>query len=101
MVKIGDLLESKFYEFTTEVKCVVPEAEKIMSDLGGVNKVDYIEVMDAILFLFPDDRTLYHLDQLLDLKGINIPNTQKELLIPLVEKYVAFLVKVKAHIGTN
>lgn len=98
-MKVADLLESKFFEFTNDVKVIVPDAEALVKEMASDENVDQIEVMDTVLFLFPDDRYTYHLDQLLELKSIHLEVGQKEKLIPVIEKYVTVLRKIKVYLN--
>ena len=91
----GQLLESKFNAFVEEIKPIVNDVDTFLEDMQNI---DYIEVLQVVLFLFPDDRTGYHLDQLLELKQIELTSDQKDGLIPIIKKYVTFLEKIKSHL---
>ena len=91
-MKLIELLEKKFNEFVLEAKRVIGDTDRLLQD---VTNIDYIEVVDVVLFLFPDDNIPYHLDELLQLKSISLSDGEKEDLYPIIEKYLVFLRKVQ------
>ena len=97
-MKVAELLEMKFYEFSKKIETIVPESKKLVEDVASDEDIDHLEVLDTVLFLFPDERYEYHVDQLLSLKNIELADDQKEKLIPIISEYVLFLNKVKKHL---
>ena len=92
MTTVKTLLKTKFDEFIEKVKPIVTELEnsfKVDEDLN------YLDALDIILFLFPDEKTLYNLEQFLDLKQISITDENKTLMIPILDDYLIFLRKIK------
>ena len=99
-MKVADLLESKFFEFTNQVKEIVPDASELIKGMIEDDKIDQIEVMDTVLFLFPTDRWKFHLEELLELKSINLEVEQKEKLLNIICPYVSLLRKVKDQLDS-
>lgn len=98
-MKVSEILENNFNAFTNDVKSIVPQAEALFKLMIEDDNIDQLEVMETMLFLVPDDRYTFHLDQLLDFKGISLEIDQKEKLIPIIERYVTLLRKLKAHLN--
>jgi hypothetical protein len=93
---VQDVLKESQQQFIEDVIPVVPNAKDFIPVVPDNELLDALEMS---LFLFPDDRTSYHLDQLLELKGCTITDEQKEGLIPIIEAYVKKLRKIKSLIA--
>ena len=92
LVTLETLLKTKFEEFYREV------SEAIVIDKSLFPKeenIDLLEVTDLLNFLFPDDNTLYNLEQLLELKGIELTDEDKYKLVPILDKMITFVRKIK------
>ena len=92
MTTVKNLLETKFNEFIEKVKPIISDLENSFKVDG---EVDYLDILDVVLFLFPDDQTSYNLDEFLDLKQIEINEDKKKQLIPILNNYLEFLRKLK------
>lgn len=91
MTTVKVLLVTKFNEFVENVKHIVPDIEKVICGYGDI---DHLEVMKVLLFLFPDDKLNFHLDQVLELKNIQLTDDKKQQLLPFIEIYIQFLRKL-------
>jgi hypothetical protein len=89
---VEQILLEKYYEFKNEVSTIIDDFDKHFDDL---DPGDLIDLMDLMLFIFPSDNTERHLNELLDLKQLTISDEKKQQLIPICNKYVMFLNKVK------
>lgn len=92
MTTVKTLLETKFNEFVTNVKEFCPQIENSLKEFTDI---DHLEVLDVVLFLFPDEQTSYHLDQFLDLKHLELSDENKQKILPFLETYLTFLRKIK------
>ena len=62
------------------------------------DEVDLLEVTDLLNFLFPDDNTLINLEELLAVKGIEMPEEDKNKILPIIDKILKFVRQVKTII---
>ena len=96
---LEEIMKLKYDAFVEAAQEILPaEVFSMRNDEGNIDDFNLIEVMDVMLFLFPDDRTKFHLLELCDLKRVTLTEEQIDQLIPIVEKYMKFLKKVKATI---
>ena len=89
---VKDVLIDKYFQFRNEIKSVMTVENEVFP---VIEDDDLLEWLDTVLFLFPDDNTKYNLDQLVELKQIEIEKEKRELLIPFIDKYVGSLRKIK------
>lgn len=92
-ISLKDLLEKKYDEFISEVGLFMDTS--IFSsqvDKTNINWSDYVNFID---FLFPSSDTKTHLNELLDFKSIKLNDSQIIVLVPILDKYLIFLRKVK------
>ena len=95
LVTLERLLKERFEEFYNELS----EAIVIDQSLFPPNdEVDLLEVTDLLNFLFPDDNTLINLEELLAVKGIEMPEEDKNKILPIIDKILKFVRQVKTII---
>ena len=91
IITLEQLLKDHYEEFYKELS----ETIVIDQSLFPKEDVDLLEVTDLLNFLFPDENTLHNLNELLDLKEIKMTEEDKEKIIPIIDKIVKFVRKVK------
>jgi hypothetical protein len=79
------VLKQSQKEFISDVQPIVPNANDFIPKVADE---DLLDLLDMVLFLFPDDKIDYHLDQLLELKQCRITSDQKTELVPIIKRYV-------------
>jgi hypothetical protein len=82
----------KYLEFKAEVSTIIDDFDKHFQDL---DPTDLIDLMDLMLFMFPNDKTAENLNGLIEWRGVDLADDKRQLMIPIVDKYLMFLRKVK------
>lgn len=89
---VKEVLIEKYFQFKNDIREVMTVDNEVFP---VIEDEDLLEWLDTVLFLFPDVKTKYNLDQLIELKQIELEEEKRELLIPFIDKYVASLRKIK------
>jgi hypothetical protein len=92
---VEHILLEKYLEFKLEISATIADFDKYFQEL---DPTDLIDLMDLMLFMFPDDNTKENLETLLKWKGVDLAEDDMQQLAPVVNKYLVFLRKVKKAI---
>jgi hypothetical protein len=90
------LIEKKYNELMKDISNVIELDDELFPKLD--DKICWAELFKYIEFVFPDDNTGYNIEELFEFKGIEITPEQIEKLVPIVNKYLVFVNKIKVHI---
>ncbi len=90
------LIEKKYNELMKDIEGVIKLDDELFPKLD--DEICWAELFKYIEFVFPDDNTGYNIEELFEFKGIEITPEQIEKLVPIVNKYLVFVNKIKVHI---
>lgn len=93
---VQELLQTKYDKFIEDIKPIIPEFHNL---LDRKDEADLLEILELLIFLFPDNNYMFHLNEVLKLKQVDITDEQKNNLIPFIEQYLEFLRKIKSHLN--
>lgn len=96
-VTLEEILDLKFKQFYNDVIEIVGSNMLPFVKPEQDENLEYLEMIDLLIFLFPDQNTLYNINEVLDLKCITtITDEQKNKLVPIIDTFMLFCNKVKA-----
>jgi hypothetical protein len=84
-------MQHRLNDFVDNIKPVLPELAQLYESAD----IELIELMELLLFLFPNDNYAYHLNQLCELKNYSLSDEQCFQILPHLQSYISFLRKIK------
>ena len=90
-VTVEELLTEKFKNFYAEIYEYLP-------DFNKPEDANVLEILELFLFLFPDDNTEFNIRQVLELKGSQMTDQNIEKVVPIIDKHLKILRKIKTVI---
>jgi hypothetical protein len=92
---VKTILKESFEKFKNQLQDVSDQDIEI---LNTIEDDDLIDTLDMVIFLFPSDSTEIHLKELMDLKGVKVSEEQFKAVLPVVERFVIHMKKIKSLI---
>lgn len=87
---VEELLKDKYSEVKKEISEIVD-----ISLFQEIDEEDLLNMIELVFFLFPDDKTLFNLNELITLQGTNINDEQKDKIVVIIDKYIIWLRKLR------
>lgn len=91
---VKEVLKETFEKFRDKTKSIV--ASKHIDLLNDFEESDLLNAVDLLIFLFPSEDTKYHLLEVLQLKNIELSDSEIDNLIPVIEKLLVRLKEIKS-----
>jgi len=90
------LIEKKYNELIKDVGQIINIDSELLPVLD--DEVNWVELIQYIEFIFPDDNTLFNTEELFEYKQISITKDQLIKLVPIIDKYLQFMKTIKKYI---